>query len=68
MIFTPYSLFELLTLGLKYKLVTQTFGGASHPLISDAHAQRAHPVPARTFSARIGSRRSLSACVSSLRA
>jgi hypothetical protein len=45
----------LVTLWLKYKLVTLTFGGARHHLISDAHAQHAHQFLARTLSARISS-------------
>jgi hypothetical protein len=40
-IFTPYSLSGLVTLGLKYKLVTLIFGGARHHLIYDAHPERA---------------------------
>jgi hypothetical protein len=39
-IFTPESLSGLLTLGLKYKLVTLNFRGARHHLISDAYAER----------------------------
>ncbi len=46
-----FSLSGLVTLGLKYKLVTLTFGGARHHLISDAHAERAHQFLTRTLSA-----------------
>ncbi len=38
MIFTTIK--PLVTLGLKYKLVTLTYGEARHHLISDAHAKR----------------------------
>jgi hypothetical protein len=53
MIFAPLSLSGLVTLGLKYKLVTLIFGGASHHLIPDAHAERAHQFLTRLLSARI---------------
>ncbi len=43
----------LVILGLKYKLVPLTFGGARHHLISVAHAESAHKFLTHTLSARI---------------
>jgi hypothetical protein len=43
------------TLGLKYKLVTLTFAGATHHLIFDAHAERVHQLLMRLLSMRISS-------------
>jgi hypothetical protein len=42
--------FWVVTLGLKYKLVTETFGGARHHLIADAHAQCTHQFLTRMIS------------------
>ncbi len=50
-----------MTLGLKYKLGTLTFGVARHHLISDAHNERAHQFLMRRLSARISSLRTWSA-------
>jgi hypothetical protein len=50
MMLTPQSLSGLVTLGLKYKLVTLTFGGARHNLISDAQAQCMHQFLSRMIS------------------
>ncbi len=55
MIFTPYSLSGLATLGLKHKLINLTFGVARHHLIADVHAECAHQFLTCTFSARISS-------------
>jgi hypothetical protein len=41
------------TLGLKYKLVTLTFGEARRHLISDALAESVHQFLTRTLSARM---------------
>ncbi len=46
-----------MTLGLKYKLVTLSFGGARHHLIYAAHAE-----PRHTLSASISSLRAWSTC------
>jgi hypothetical protein len=45
----------LVTLGLKYKIIILIFGGARHPLISDAHAEHANQFLTRRHSARISS-------------
>jgi len=55
MIFATKSISGLVTLGLKYKLVTLIFGGARHHLISDAHAERAHQYLTRMLSSRTSS-------------
>jgi hypothetical protein len=50
MIFTPWSLSGLMTLGLKYKLVTLNLDGTRHHLIFDEHAELTHQFLTRMLS------------------